>query len=109
MALIDTGAGATCISPKVVNDLGLNPVGKVNMISANSVAPTNQYIFAVGFPVGFQQLSTGAVSAAMNVFEDIAGLEFKPAGATYDVLIGMDIIMRGVLTVDFSRHWSFSF
>jgi hypothetical protein len=109
MALFDTGATATCISPKVVNDLGLVPVGKANMISASHVTATNQYIFAVGMPVGVQQAATGIVSTTMSMFPDISGLEFQPAGAVYDILVGMDIIMRGVLTVDFSRHWSFSF
>ncbi len=85
------------------------PVGKVNMISASHVTPTNQYIFSIGFPLGLQQLTTGCVAGTMSIFEDIAGLEFQPAGAAYDILLGMDIIMRGVLTVDFSRHWSFSF
>jgi hypothetical protein len=108
-ALFDTGASATCISPKVVTDLGLAPVGKVPMISASHVTPTNQYIFWVGMPIGFQQAPTGSVSGTFGMFPDISGLEFQPAAVVYDILIGMDIIMRGVLTVDFSRHWSFSF
>jgi hypothetical protein len=49
------------------------------------------------------------VAGTMSIFKDISGLEFQPAEAAYDIPLGMDIIMRGVLTVDFSRHWSFSF
>jgi hypothetical protein len=108
-ALFDTGASATCISPRIVKDVGLTPIGKVNMISASHVVAANQYIFCVGFPIGMQQQPTGTVSGALNVFENITGLEFQPAGATYDVLVGMDIIARGVLTLDFQGHWSFSF
>jgi len=75
-------------------------VEKVN-ISASHVTPTN--------PIGFQQLTRGFVAGTMSIFKDISGLEFQPAEAAYDILLGMDIIMRGVLTVDFSRPWSFSF
>ena len=71
--------------------------------------PQTSTFFSVGFPVGFQQAPTGLVSGMMSIFPDISGLEFQPAGAVYDILLGMDIIMKGVLTVDFSRHWSFSF
>jgi hypothetical protein len=108
-ALFDTGASATCISPKLVKDLGLSPIGKVNMISASHVTPTNQYIFAVGFPTGMQQDATGAFSGQMNTFDNITGLEFQPAGASYDILVGMDIIRRGCLTVSFNGAWTFSF
>ena len=108
-ALFDTGASATCISPKIVSELGLNPVGKVNMISASHVVPTNQYIFSIGFPTGMQQDATGTISGNVTMFENITGLEFQPSGAAYDILIGMDIIRRGCLTVAFNGQWTFSF
>jgi hypothetical protein len=100
-ALIDTGASATCISPKVVSDLGLMPIGKADMISASHVTVTNKYIFTVGFIVGAAQQPSGNIQGQIFSFENIAGLEFKPAGSVYDVLIGMDIIGKGVLTVKF--------
>jgi len=93
MALFDTGAGGTCVSPKVVTDLGLAPIAKVDMISASHVAPTNQYIFSVGFPIGVMQAPTGVIAGTMSMFENIAGLEFQPAGAVYDVLLGRDILI----------------
>ena len=97
------------MSPKVVTDLGLAPIAKVDMISASHVAPTNQYIFSVGFPIGVMQAPTGVIAGTMSMFENIAGLEFQPAGAVYDVLLGRDILMRGALTLDYTGHWSFSF
>jgi Aspartyl protease len=109
MALLDTGASGTCISPKIVADLNLVPVGKANMISASHVTPANQYFFSVGFPIGLAQTPTGLMSGNFHVFENITGLEFKPAGATYDVLLGMDILAKGALTLDFQGRWCFSF
>ena len=79
------------------------------MISASHVVPTNQYIFSIGFPTGMQQDATGAFSGNVTMFENITGLEFQPAGAAYDILIGMDIIRRGCLTVAFTGGWTFSF
>jgi len=62
------------------------------MISASHVAVTNKYIFTVGFIVGAAQQPSGNIQGRIFSFENIAGLEFKPAGTVYDVLIGMEII-----------------
>jgi hypothetical protein len=46
MAPVDTGASSTCISPGVVVDLGLQPVGKFPVSGAHAV-PTNVYVLHV--------------------------------------------------------------
>ncbi len=108
-ALLDTGASATCISPAAVNHLGLSPIGKAQMISASHVVPANQYRFAVGFPLAVQQNPSGIMFGQFHLFDNVAGLEFQPAATAYDVLIGMDIIMRGHLSIDFQGRFCFSF
>lgn len=108
-ALLDTGATATCISQKVVSDLKLTPIGKAQMISASHVVAANQYLFTVAVPTGLQQQSTGLVSGNFTIFDNLNGLEFAATGSAYDVLLGMDVIRRGSLKIDFDGHFSFCF
>ena len=50
-------------------------------------------------------LQFGGIS--MSIPNHVA-TEFSSDSLAYDVLIGRDIICRGVLTMDFSGHFSFS-
>jgi len=108
-ALVDTGATSTCISQKVVREMGLTPVGKCQMISASQVVEVNQYPFVVALPMGLQQLPNGMMNGNFSAFESVTGLEFKSAGTSYEVLVGMDILRGGSLKLDFDGHFSFCF
>jgi len=83
-AIWDTGATASVITGKVVDELGLKPVGKAKVNHAHGVAETEAYLVNIGLPnqVGF---------AGIRVTKgDLAGT---------DVLIGMDIIGQGDFAV----------
>ena len=109
-ALIDTGATATCLKPNVISDANLFPVGKCQMISASHVVEVNQYRFVVGLPMGMQQQPNGLMAGNFSLFGGITGLEFSgSAGTGYDILVGMDILGRGSLKMDFDGHFSFCF
>ncbi len=109
-ALIDTGASSTCITPKVVAQENLAPIGKCQMMSASHTVSVNQYAFVVALPMMVQQQATGLAAANLSTFDNITGLEFNGSGGTsYDVLIGMDIVRRGSLHLDFDGHFSFCF
>jgi predicted aspartyl protease len=50
MALIDTGASSTCLTAKVINQVGLSPIGKQPVGGVHGQRPTNIYNFQVGIP-----------------------------------------------------------
>ena len=76
----------------------LRPVGKVTMHGSTGSSQMNQY--RIDFILEF-----GAQSLAMS---DFIAIEYSSNSTFFDVLIGRDIICKGVLTMDFSGHFSFS-
>jgi hypothetical protein len=60
MALLDTGASSTCISSKVVDEVSLQPTGKMPVIGVHGRTPTNTYQFTVGLIVPQGQDPSGA-------------------------------------------------
>jgi Aspartyl protease len=110
MALLDTGASSTCISQKVINDLSLTPIGKVPAGHAQGIAAAvNQYQFQVvfAFPIG-APTPTG-ITPTQIMPNAVTGIEFVPQpGSPYDVLLGRDILCRGVFTMSFDGHATFS-
>ena len=108
-ALIDTGATATCISQKVVDEVGLRSMGKCQMISASHVADVNEYVFVIGRPLEFARPADRGAESGFAIFENVSGLEFAPSGAPIEILIGMDIVQQGSLKLDFDGHFSFRF
>jgi len=99
-ALLDTGASSTCVSPKVAQTLGIQPIGLLPMSSASHVnVPTNTYLLDVGLVFG----------GAIFWQPDTQVLEFQPtAGSPYEMLLGRDIICQGALAISFDGHWTFS-
>lgn len=87
MAMIDTGASSTIVTPSVIRALGLSPVGLGELVSPLATVPATapQYNIGIGFPGGMVVGSAIAVEAPI------------PAQAI-QVLIGRDILSRGVLT-----------
>jgi hypothetical protein len=100
IALLDTGASLTCISPKVAQALSVKPIGMIPVSSASHPnLPTNTYLIDIGVVFG------GLVLWQAN----IQVLEFQPAtGSPYEMLLGHDLICQGALTVSFDGHWTFS-
>jgi hypothetical protein len=97
--LIDTGASVTCVSPQVVQMLGLHPIGQRQMISANRVAPVNTYLVDIVIPFG----SVSGLRAGQQVAEFA-----PPEGSPFQVLLGRDVVCHGVFTLSFDGHFSFA-
>ena len=98
-ALIDTGATSTCISLEVAQRLQLNPIGMREMNSATHTVPVNVYLVDLFLPFG----GTAYVVKATQV------MEFSPGqGLPYQILLGRDILCRGVLTMSFDGHLTLS-
>ena len=96
--LVDTGADATCISGKVTSFLGLQPTGKMQVVGATGTAVANQYLVDLLLQFGSQHIG----------IPDHQVTAFGSGSPFFDVLIGRDIICKGVLTVDFAGRFTFS-
>ncbi len=96
--LVDTGATMTCVSAQLAQHLALPPRGKIEVQGATGSNPVNAY--HVDFMLGFGEHSM--------LIESLDVCEFDPGQAPFQALIGRDVLCRGVLTMDFSGHFSFS-
>lgn len=98
-ALIDTGATVTCISPQVVQTVGLQPIGMIPMVSATQAVPVNTYLVDLALPFG----GTGFLMQGMQVMEFVTS-----SGSPFQILVGRDILSRGTFTMSFDGHFTFS-
>ena len=97
--LLDTGADHTCVSRSLAQKLNLRPSGKVSVSGATGASEMNQYM--IDLLLQFGQIS--------NAITEHVVTEFTSNSTTaYDMLVGRDIICRGVFTMDFSGRFSFS-
>jgi hypothetical protein len=105
------------ISPTVVNALRLTPRGQIPVQGVGpAVTYHNGYLFYVAFTLSLigpaaQGINVPVGQVPVMVFinpTQIYGAEL-PAGAGFDVLLGMDILSSGSLKIEGSGHFSFSF
>ncbi|MDE0137551.1 MAG: retroviral-like aspartic protease family protein [bacterium] len=96
--LVDTGADVTCISNKVADFLDLQSTGKVPMVGATGSDAVNQYLVDLLLQFGTQHIG----------IPDHRAASFEAGSPHYDVLIGRDILCKGVLTMDFAGRFTFS-
>ena len=93
----DTGASGTCISKKIVSDLKLVPIGKINVNTPSGIGIMNQYM----------------VNLVLNndvVFDDWLVMDSEIGSQGIDVLIGMDIISNGDFAIsNYEGRTQFSF
>ena len=94
--LWDTGASQSSITQRIVDYLGLIPVGNTNISTANGNVRVNTYLVNIGLPN--QVLIPNVLVSCADLGEDI------------DVLIGMDIICHGDFSItNNNRKTTFSF
>lgn len=94
--LWDTGASNSSITQRIVDDLNLIPVGKINSSTANGIVVVNTYFIDLGLPNGV---------TVKNVLVSCNDL-----GKDLDILIGMDIIQLGDFSItNKNRKTTFSF
>ena len=84
--MVDTGAQMTVISPDVVRDLGLKPVGVIPMITPTTAEPVQcrQFHLNVYLP---QEIT----------IENVLAAEAPLIGHAFQCLIGRDVLAKGVL------------
>lgn len=83
--LWDTGASKSSITKRIVDDLGLIPIGNANISTANGVVAVNTYLVDIGLPN--RVVIPNIVVSCADLGDDI------------DVLIGMDIICNGDFSI----------
>ena len=97
-ALIDTGADITCITNRVVSQLKMKRTGNRRYNAASGSALQKTYSFFVNIPIG-------NTPTPVNFVEE--GGEVQFGTSSIDVLLGMDVIMKGSLKIDPDGHFSF--
>lgn len=107
-ALIDTGASCTCVSANAAQQAKLVPTGKAPMAGATGSTAKNKYAFGAGFMINAKQDASGAVGGDLFLMQ-VNGMEFDNHGGTFDVLLGRDIICKGVFTMTPTGHYTLSF
>ena len=104
-ALLDTGATRTCLTAKVIAQLGLPARGKLLVSSATSYPERRR---AYGYSLGlFCQTPTAAQTLYVLLFELVAP-PFQD-NDNFDVLLGMDILSRGRLVFEPDHTFAFTF
>src|SRR5712692_6142038 len=112
-ALVDTGAEKTMISPNVVTRLGLNPIGKIPILSSGgNIVHLDGYLFHIGFAVPSSPIGSPPGAAPQPLLYTLAkpiwGAEIPYTGGSFDVLMGMDIISTGSLKIEGDGTFSWS-
>ena len=92
--LFDTGATKSWIKKKIVKQLKLKPFGKVNMVSASNVVPSNLYRIKIAFPFPTSEKN----SIRIEMVKELEVMETINSDS-FDIIIGMDIIHKGLLIV----------
>lgn len=92
--LLDTGANTTCVTPRVVRNVGLSLSGQTEMKSGTQTAIVGSYLADLVIPLGIN-----TEFSSDQVVEDILVTEF-PGELAADVLLGLDILSRLVLHFD---------
>lgn len=97
-AIWDTGATNTAVTPRVVGECGLIPIGQTKIVGVHGEELSNVYLIDVCLP-------NGVVVPEITVSE-VPGL----TGEVDDVLLGMDIIGLGDFAVsNYRGKTSFTF
>ncbi|TFI56983.1 hypothetical protein E2493_17470 [Sphingomonas parva] len=104
--LLDTGAQRTCITRSAAKKVGLLPRGKIRLGNIHGVEIHTAYSFAVGFWVSSTGLSQVDAETTYYALDPVMGADLKDM-EDFDILIGMDIIARGDLSI--RRNGTFEF
>ena len=97
--LMDTGATQTAVAKSVTKEMGLRPTGKTRVQTAAGPTEVNTYQVDIILIFGEKPL----LLEGMVITEFEAGRE----DGSPQVLVGLDIIGRGSLTLDFTGHYTF--
>lgn len=99
LALIDTGTTTTIITPQVVQELGLLPTGRMrSLVGTMQSGPVQTYCVTLVVPM----------NGDAGVFPHLEVLAAPLDAGLVQVLLGLDILCRGVFTMSYDGHFTFS-
>jgi predicted aspartyl protease len=99
MALIDTGATNTCISADLAKEMNLQHDGLSDMITAGGIAQSKLYL--VDLILNFVDHHVPIES--LRVSEVVL-----PKESDFHVILGMDVILRGHMSISRDSHFLFA-
>lgn len=99
MALVDTGATATAISPKIVKELELDSHSLTQNFTAGGTVDAKLY--DIDLVLNF--VNHGVTIEKLSVIEIPV-----PEDNNFQMLLGMDVILRGHLSISFDGHFIFA-
>ena len=103
-AQIDTGATSTSVSPQVALALRLRPSGKRDVMTANGLRRARFFEFHVAM------LGKGEGATPFYMLpRTVKGDELNSDRFVFDILLGMDVISQGDLSVRRDGTFSFEF
>lgn len=114
LALYDTGANHTCVSPKIVEELSL-PIKSRKLVSGvTGISEENVYRFHIGFTtIAIEQSDQELRISDFHLFDSpVTGQSLTANSALwkeFDVILGMDVLSQGILTINSNGTGSFSF
>jgi hypothetical protein len=96
--LLDTGAQTTCIVPSVIKEVGLRSRGRVRLGNVSSIEYHRSFSLILGLWYNYADPLGKVKEVGYYSFQPILGCEFRQV-VDFDVLIGMDLIRQGDLTI----------
>ena len=104
-ALVDTGARRTCVTQNVVDRLGLERQGRMEVGNVKRTELHWTYLFYVGI---WPETDDGTPSTPFGVGHEVEGIDVGDS-RYYDVLLGMDIISQGSLRLELDGSFELAF
>lgn len=102
VAIIDTGATGTVLTPSVIGSLGIQPVGVASMSTPSTTAPVQVRLFNVDL--------TFIVGTSRVVVSGVVAMEAPLGGQHIQCLIGRDVLRHGVLVyIGYLNQFTLSF
>lgn len=107
-ALLDTGATGSGIREDIARRLGLKPKGNRRVLTANGFLMADEYLFRIGLIGGdyFDPVFDAQATMPYVLDTAIAGFSLEN-GFPYALVIGMDVIGQGDLTIHRTGHAEF--
>lgn len=106
IALLDTGATRTCITQRVISDLGLQTRAKLLVASATSAPQRRRaYSYSLGL---FCSDERGEEKTLYAIPHEFVAPWFAD-NQNFDVLLGMDVLSQGQLLFEPDGTFSFNF
>lgn len=113
LALVDTGASITSVTEDLARTVGLPLIGKRLIGTASGAWAANIYLADIAIP--FSNLPVGppgqplpATNVTAAPMLNIPVLEFKTSSPRFNMLLGRDILCRGIFSMGFDGRITFS-